>query len=332
MKKFVKGCLIAALVCGILGMCGCSAGFAMGAGQTAIQALASNEKIESIDRFTQHLIDLTEAAADLSENTDNIEDAADRLVEKYGKEYEDGVELKFAANEISKQTFAANEMQSIDVKDISGDIQILESEKADTAVVTVKAHNRKINVNTENGSLMIQDKGKKNVGQKSRVKIVLELPQQKYQTLNFDLSAGDLELDMDLSAEKLNLTANAGDITIGSKNGIEAAITLHALAGDVEFSGNYTGDISGKLSAGDFDMDGTLKGNLTLDCMAGDTELELKGNMKTYNYQLRSTCGDVTMNEKDYEKGVGGCYEEDNGASYLIKLDNSAGDIDLAVK
>lgn len=339
MKRFSKVCLMMALVLGVLGVAGCTAGIALGAGKNIVlDEMRTQKTLYQVERF----LDMAEQFGDRINQNDWSELAKKTGIEAL--EYDD-----FTDAETTEYTFSKEEVKNIQMQTI-GDIQIKASEDAQVKVI-VKARNCKIQVQTDQGGLKVTEENG-GIGKKVSAIVRILLPKSvEWEDINLETSAGDISVAEALQAQNIQMKSKAGDILCKKKMQAGQSIQVVDTAGDVEMEDFDAPTGSVKVMSGDLDVKGTVKGNTILENLAGDTEikgriqgelqmnstagdvaLELKGTLKDYDYDIKATCGDVNVNDKSYEKTVGGAYQQEFGAENKISVKCTAGDVDITVE
>lgn len=341
MKRFSKVCLSIALVLGILGVVGCTAGIALGAGKNIVLDEVRTEK--TLNQVGK-ILDAAERLGDRMNETDWEEVAKDVGMQEV--EYDE-----FTDAETTEYTFSPEEVKEIQVQTV-GDIQIKKSEDTQIKVI-VKTRNCKIDVKAEQEKLSVsKEKTDWTKGMNISSIVRIQVPQSiSWKNINFETSAGDIDIAEALQAQEIQMKSSAGDIQCEKNLQAEQTIqvtasagdvdlcdlsasetTIKVMAGDLDVTGKVQGNLNLENMAGDIDIEGSVQGNLQAKASAGNVDLELNGRLEDYNYDVKATCGDVTVNEQSYEKTVGGAYQQEFGAKNKISVKATAGDVDITVE
>lgn len=142
-------------------------------------------------------------------------------------------------------------------------------------------------------SVMHDDKWELSVrGRTDGGTVVITLPQQSYDKIEFSMGAATLEIGTPLAARKAELA-----VGMGSLSATEAL---------------------------DFDK-------LELDCGAGSATLLLAGEAKEYGYEIAASAGSVTLNGNELAGGGAfGTHRASKQGARALELNVGAGTIDLA--
>ena len=117
-----------------------------------------------------------------------------------------------------------------------------------------------------------------------------------------------------------------GDIEI---NGIDSkAVTYDLAHGDVSMSNVIHDDITIDDAYGDIKGSEMIVKNVNIETARGDVELGIKGNETDYNIDLEAALGDIKCNSTEAR----GNYKTESSSENKIKVDVSAGEIDVDIK
>ena len=123
---------------------------------------------------------------------------------------------------------------------------------------------------------------------------------------------------------KAELEIDAGDMLIDELNADSAE--LEAKAGEIRVKSGSIGKFSAECKAGGIYCKAGISGNVEVDCEAGEVELVLSGSQQDYNYEIDGKMGGITVGSDTYND-MKVKKEINNSASKSMELDCSAGEI-----
>ena len=308
MKKFMKGCLIAAGSLTLIGIiliiiCAC-----LGGTPLFEAALLNNEFSfysefpENVDRmkndFRDHVsIDVDPLGDEFDEDMDELDDALDDITDSYT----DDNHLKWDNNKdyqsiMSSEKAAVGtkeEIQNLDVKMGATELEIKASD--DDRYWLQSSENSLIRCYVENGTLVVEgeDDYKYN-----HDKMYLYIPEAAGIDLaDIKMGAGAIEVQK-LKCNDLILSVGAGEVTLSD---VEAK--------NADF----------RVGAGKIDFEGNIQGNIKSECAMGKVQLELAGSETDWNYNIECAAGKVQVGEKKFGSMI--TYKDiDNNADRTCKI------------
>lgn len=238
--------------------------------------------------------------------------------------FEDTAEMEF---EIGKEMeFAADEIENLNIELAAGTFEIVEGD-ADKIVIRsakkIKAaqSGKTLNVNTGKG-VKVHFFGISNSGNH----VEITLPKGKeFHTIDLEIGAGELNADA-LYGEELEMEIGAGTITVEDLACGKAKISVGA--GEAIVENGVTGELDLDVGMGDLQFDGSLTGDLDADCGMGNMDLELTGFETDYNYKIDVGMGDISIGNASYG-GMATSKEIDNDADAEFDLDCGMGSINI---
>lgn len=179
----------------------------------------------------------------------------------------------------------------------------------------------------ENGTLYIRTTTSSRSWSKlTGSKVKLYVPEGcHFQEADIDLGAGEMEF-ADLKAEQILLGVGAGRI---SANGLQAeTLKMEIGAGEIELQDITAKGMEAEVGMGNLQVSGSMEGDVDVSCAMGNVELEFAGSQQDFNYQLAGAMGNIDLGQESYS-GLGVSKEFDNGAAKSIKVECSAGNITI---
>ena len=306
MRKFMKGCAIAALIFLVLGI-----GLAVAAGTVrgrttisrVVETVTGGRVILDFDGLfhwgVQVKDDLTDSLADLPELDYDIDDAT-----SFNSSYE---------------VYSNMENLKIEAGGCLFNVQL----SGDDSFYVEASDCGKFQAYQENGTLYIRTTtSSRTWGSWKGSKVNLYVPQGcHFKEADIDLGAGEMEFEA-LSAERIFLGVGAGRITA---NGLQAEVLKMEIgAGQIDMKDIAVKGMEAEIGMGNLLLSGSIEGDVDVNCAMGNVEMELSGSQQDYNYQLEGAMGNIDLGSESYS-GFGVSKQIDNGAAKNIKIECAAG-------
>lgn len=317
MKKFIK--IVLCIVAGCIGM-GCAAlviGFVIG---------------KSTSSFPQNSVGYWRATIQ------NIRDVASGLrkgAEYWEHEQDDEDEGERASTE--KTTMTAQDGQNI-LKVDADKVQVLEvdlrhgylgiEESEDDQIYVLLDSNKAdyVQASYESGRLLIQDTRQGKAARKD-IEIYLSVPEKKkFNKMELQMDAGELDMDVPLSAERMQLKADAGVITAEELSSGDLDVSVGA--GDIEISDSSFGKAALNCGVGTIELEGSIRSDAKAECGMGTIDMDLNEDLDAYNYVLNCGMGSIEIGDSSYSALA---REEriQNGADATFTLNCGMGNITI---
>lgn len=156
--------------------------------------------------------------------------------------------------------------------------------------------------------------------------ITLYVPEgYHFKEADIELGAGDLMFDA-LEADRVSLGVGAGRITADQLK--TESLTMEVGMGQIDMKDVEVQSLEGEVGMGNLIVEGTVNGNADVSCAMGNVEMKLTGSQKDFNYQIKGALGNIDLGQESYS-GIGLSREIDNGASKEIKANCEAGNITI---
>lgn len=292
MNKVLKGFIIGALVCIVLGVILFVAAF-FGGGKEKVQEYLgkNNGRIGALTYSIGHI----------------------------GK---DNFKFDFDLTETSEENYASDKIENLDINFGAGELEIKKT-FGDQIVVQCSED---VVVKSEGNTLRIRSK-KRDIIFNDKNFVIIEIPE----SVSFDnvtVNAGAAELSIErIEANNIDIDLGAGALHADEfvcKNG-----TFNVGAGEVDIENGCIKNTSMDVGMGAIFYGGIIQGPLEADCGMGAISLELEGDESDYNYNIDVDAGDVQIGERSYS-GIGYSDYIDNGSKDEFDLDCDMGSISIA--
>ena len=322
MKKFMKGCAIAAFIMIVLGL-----GFALVAG-TVRGSAAITEVVERVTGKRIHINlgwDRLPFGIYIEDDWFGDSDWNYKLGD-IGIFDNDHEVLK--GDEATIHPDSDAEIKELDIE-LGG--CSFETHTSDTGEFYVKTSGMgKIQVYEKKGKLYIKSVNTHvilpfNLGTNFG-KIILYVPEDYYcEKVKIELGAGEMTFD-DLNAEKISMEVGAGVIRCKgiSAQELEASVGM----GQIELSKMDVDKLEAEVGMGEFVGSGAIGSSAKLECAMGNIELTLDGSSQDYNYKLEAAAGNVDIGRESFS-GLATERRLNNNAERTLEIECSMGNISV---
>lgn len=234
----------------------------------------------------------------------------------------------------------ASPVKKLDLEVYYGTVNIMENtENKENIQVTVeyrkKNHRRKVEAYQDSDTLKIEETGSKRSRNNDSTRITILIPEAMMEEgnvleeLSLKQDAGDISVNMPLTAEKIDIKVNAGECQVESK--------LHALqefkadvgAGEIDLSSVEAAKVTLNANVGEIDAARITADEIYVDCGIGAIDAMVSGREQDYNYEISCGVGEVTIGDNDYAS-LGTSKKIDNSGSKRIEVDCNIGEVDIS--
>ncbi len=311
MRKFIKFCLITAVLLIFLGLIAGIASVTVGGGRELNQMIKNGDLT----------IDSSDFVIDTLKNGINI-GGHESLYEL------DDVEIFKGDREILEGDIALSEIPSEAIEDLEiylGGGEFFLKVSPDEKFYVEGKNVESLQAYAEDNTMYLKALRNNIDGQNTVVDFYI--PEKKYEEVTINLGAGTVMFENHIEADDFAGEVGAGQMVINSMNCNEMQVKV----GAGEFVGEdifVSGDAEFKVGAGHIQMHGDIGDNLDAKCSMGSLEFDLDSAKEDYNYDLDCSAGNIQIGNKDYS-GISMEKEIDNQASKDVKIKCSMGSVTL---
>lgn len=333
MKKFMKGCAIAALIMVVIGL-------AMGVAAGSVRGRTTIAEVVETVTGGRVRINLGPGAGD-----DWGIRWGDDLFEDWG---DVNYDIKDSVNfDSSYEVYRGN----VEKYRLEGTVERLEVEvggcsfqvkdSGDGSFYAEAKNVGKFQAYVESGTLYIRSTtgNVRNWSGISDAKVTLYVPQEgSYSEAKIGIGAGVLSFPK-LCADEISVSVGAGKVTMEA---VEAeTLEIEVGAGQVELTDMKVEELKVEVGVGEFVGDGDVARSVDAECSMGNLELCVAGSQKDFNYEISGAMGNVTLGgsgrhgEERYAGNYGGFATErsiDNGADKDMEITCSMGNVTIRFK
>ncbi|MFJ7371506.1 DUF4097 family beta strand repeat-containing protein [Lysinibacillus sp. NPDC098008] len=243
---------------------------------------------------------------------------------------EDGFHVP-SKQQLASQSYTLDAFTNIDIRNDYGDVEIIAA-GSDYKLEIKALEEQDITYQIDNDTLFIETatKNKNRIefgsGSWHSPSIKIYVPaDNELSTLTINNNFGDIAIHQ-LHYQQLDLQQDYGDIMFEQTAGEKT--TINQSFGDITFQQAINNGLTIDSEHGDIDMNGTLYGSSTITSSFGDTTLHLQNSKDDIGFDLTTSFGDITINDKEQGNTVSQVY---NG-EHQLTISSSNGDIDLSLK
>ena len=236
--------------------------------------------------------------------------------------FEDTADMKF--DEGKEMEFAAGEIKNLDIELEAGTFEIVEGDEDKIIIRSAK----KIKA-AQSGNTLKIDTGKRVKvhffgisGEGNHVEITLPKGKE-FHTIDLEIGAGTMNVDA-LLGEDLEVEIGAGEIIVDELACEKAKVSVGA--GKAVIDSGSAEELDLDVGMGEIWYAGSLAGDLDADCGMGNMDVRLDAKEEDYNYKIDVGMGNITVGNASYG-GMAQSKEIDNDADGEMDLDCGMGNI-----
>ncbi len=314
MKKFVRGCLITAVILLIVGVI--LIGIVVAKGDVAkiseIVSEVTNGKVEvNLDSWKDWGIYIGENWG----GRYNIDDAS--VFDKNHEVWEGDVE---------KTKVGSSSVTELDI-DMGGCLLEIK-DSGDSSYYIEYEGKGKLQAYEEENVLYVKSLLHEVIlgTSQSEEHVILYVPKEvSLNVITMDLGAGQMNLSR-LGADTVSVSVGAGNIVWEQLEAKE--IVLEIGAGQMLAKEAALGDVEISMGAGNCEIQGQITGDVEVNCAAGQVTFDLLGTESDFNYEISCVVGNVKIGREKYS-GLAETKEINNSASKEMEISCAAGNIEV---
>lgn len=245
---------------------------------------------------------------------------------------DDGEELQVLSG-VVQECFPAEEIDRFEMALGYGEIQIIDSTTKNIEVFVDAPQRNTYICKNDKGTLKLKDRTSGHHGNTAHhgVVVTVAIPEGKvFEDVSLVTNAGQIEISHNIQADNAEIDLDAGELTADSfQTAGEFAIEVGA--GHVSIETFTARDLDVECGVGTVEMRGEVSGEAEADCGVGQITMELRGDEKSYDYEVNCGLGEVSINDRSYTS-LSDDMNIDNGAGRTVSLECGVGQIDLTVE
>lgn len=312
MKKFMKFCLVLALV---LIIAGCALYIA---GRTTDGGTRMNEVLSEVtgDRIHLNLDPNSDSGwgVFLSDDIYDIDDAS-----VFNSEY------PIWQGDTDSHQVCKGDVEELDLEIGGSMVEIKDSE--DEYVYIESSNAGKTQVYVEDGVLYVRSLRPSNLmNEIKNSTITLYLPQNcQLSEMKISLGAGLLKLK-GMNVESMAAQIGAGQLLLEDLSLEQIAVSLGA--GEVKAENVTMGSFSAEIGAGNLELNGIINGDTQISCSMGNVSMKLQGQETDFDYELNCVAGNMEIGDDEFS-GASVERNIDNGATKNMTIECTMGNVEV---
>ncbi|MEY8390847.1 DUF4097 family beta strand repeat-containing protein [Lachnospiraceae bacterium 45-W7] len=196
-------------------------------------------------------------------------------------------------------------------------------------------HKRKVEAGMNGGTLEIKETGSKRSIRNDSTRVTIRIPSDMekmseiLRRISLKQDAGEIIVNMPLTAEQISINVNAGECEAVEKLTALEKFTADVGAGEIELADVTARQMELVVNVGEITADRIAADLIDINCGTGSVEAEAAGAEQDYNYEVKCSVGDVTIGESSFS-GLGNKRKIENHAAREIKVECNIGDVEVS--
>lgn len=308
MRKFIKICVVTALIMVLVGLVLGIAGFAAGGSYEVVKMVRNGELTFDSTDFEWASFDFDGSA---------LYDIDD--INIFSKEKE------ILQGDINKKQIAEEFLPQMEITLGGGTLEILPSE--DGGIYLEAQNAEKLQAYAEGNTLKV--KAIRTKAGRDEMKVYLYIPMDvAYEKITLDVGAGVLSLEDLTEVGVLKADVGAGLLKLSDLqcNELKAGVG----AGELRvMQTTVNGDADLSVGAGRIQAEAKICGDFSVECSMGEADILLAGEEEDFNYEVSCSAGSVDLGSKSFQ-GLASERELENGADKKMELNCALGAINIS--
>ena len=196
-----------------------------------------------------------------------------------------------------------------------------------------KNHKRQVKVYKDGSTLKIEETGSKksinNDSTRIRIQIPSDMMDEAFKEVSLKQGAGDIFVNMPLTAEKININVDAGQCEIAEKLTALEKCQADVGAGQIDFEQIEANVLELKANVGQIDTEEIEADQINIDCGIGSIDMLAAGREQDYNYVIECSVGEVDIGDNSFS-GLGSKRKIENAGDKNMQVKCSVGQVDVS--
>ncbi len=229
-----------------------------------------------------------------------------------------------------------HKVERLDLDVYYGTVNIEKQEHADEIQVVVEYrkqnHRRKVEAYKDGTALMIKETGGKRSIHNDSTRITIRIPasmNEVFKEISLKQDAGDIFVNMPLTAEEININVNAGECQAEERLKALRVLKAEVGAGEIELEEAEAEEIVFIANVGQITADWMDAKLIDINCGIGSIEAEAAGREQDYSYEIKCGIGEVTIGDSDFS-GISNKRRMEGTGTKEMKVDCNIGDVEIS--
>lgn len=211
------------------------------------------------------------------------------------------------------------------------------SENDNKILVTVeyrkKNHKRQVKAYKDGTTLKIEETGSRKSFNNDSTKIMIQIPSEMMdgalKELSLKQGAGDIFVNMPLTAENININVDAGECEVAEKLMALEKCQADVGAGQIDFEEIEAKELELRANVGQIDTEEIKADQIDIDCGIGSIDILAAGREQDYNYEIECSVGEVEIGDNSFS-GLGSKRKIENAGDKKMLVKCSVGQVDVS--
>jgi hypothetical protein len=297
MKKFIKGCIIAGLVCVLAGGGMAAASVAMG-GNLADVAPRLKKWGIGLGEFTEN---------EFWDNSGFPFDGEDLEFSNNSELFSEDEDKNFS--EQGDQIYSAIGIKKLDADITAGKVRIVEDSEGDEITIYCNKDSSFYKIEDKEGELNLKTYPGNGYSHNSNPLFTIHVPKNHQFT----------KVNIDIEPSNKNNSDRVKDVGVVVGTILADELSLDVKAGEANISQGNVGKLSIDSEAGAINYSGNVLDRVLVNCEASAVNLELEGKKEDFNYKVNSSLGAVKIGNESISV-LGKTESENTGAQKSMDL------------
>lgn len=196
-----------------------------------------------------------------------------------------------------------------------------------------KNHKRQVKVYKDGSTLKIEETGSKRSINNDSTKIMIQIPSNMmdgaFKELSLKQGAGDIFVNMPLTAENININVDAGECEVAEKLTALEKCQADVGAGEINFEEIEAKELELKANVGQIDTEEIKADQIVIDCGIGSIDMLAAGREQDYNYVIECSVGEVDIGDNSFS-GLGSKRKIENAGDKNMQVKCGVGQVDVS--
>ncbi len=318
MKNFTKAALIVVLIFVVLGSMFCAIGLGIGFDFSEFKEEFEDGRFSV--GFLKHIPYIKYKSTDNvwkeKEATTDYAYADEIYQEQEEDEWENSLYEGTSDNEwgditSDKFEFPSEKIKKLDVEVYYGTVEIFENTSLDKEKIYVNVeykkenHKRQVEAYLDGKTLKIEEIGGEGNPLNDSTRVTIEISKEimeeaKLDEIDIEQDAGNIYVDMPLTANKINIDVDAGECNISGKLTAMKKMSMEVDAGSIYLPNIETDELKLSTGMGDIYIDFMLANKIDMECGVGSIYANAGGKESDYDYNINCGIGQIEIGDNNY--------------------------------
>lgn len=350
MKNFTKAALIVVLIFVVLGSMFCAIGLGIGFNFSEFKEEFKEEFEEgrfSVG-FLKHIPYIKYANNIWREREEATTDYAyaDEVYQEQEEDdeweenlYEGKSDYEWEDITSDRFEFPSEKIKKLDVEVYYGTVEILENSNSNKENIYVNVeykkenHKRQVKAYMDGKTLKVEEVGGSGNPLNDSTRVTIEIPKEimeevKLDEIDIEQDAGNIFVDIPLTANKININVDAGECNISGKLTAIKKMSMEVEAGSIYLPSIETDELELSTGMGETYIDFMRANKIDIECGIGSICANVEGKETDYSYDINCGIGKIQIGDNSYS-GLSTGREIKNSGNKKMNIECGVGTVDI---